>query len=85
MLTREMMDSKLDEHFGFEARDDVEGVLSTLTDDVEHDIVGCAPDRAGGRELPFVGGTLCQSAKRAFPGSDQYRFPPSGRCPAQAG
>lgn len=40
MLTREMMDSKLDEHFGFEARDDVEGVLSTLTDDVEHDIVG---------------------------------------------
>ena len=40
MLTREMMDAKLDEHFGFEARDDVEGVLSTLTDDVEHDIVG---------------------------------------------
>jgi ketosteroid isomerase-like protein len=40
MLTRELMDAKLDEHFGFEARDDVEGVLSTLTDDVEHDIVG---------------------------------------------
>lgn len=40
MLTRELMDAKLDEHFGFEARDDVEGVLSTLTDDVVHDIVG---------------------------------------------
>ena len=40
MQTREMMNVKLDEHFGFEARDDVEGVLSTLTDDVEHDIVG---------------------------------------------
>lgn len=40
MLTRELMNAKLDEHFGFEARDDVEGVLSTLTDDVEHDIVG---------------------------------------------
>lgn len=40
MLTREKMDAKLDEHFGFEARDDVEGVLSTLTPDVEHDIVG---------------------------------------------
>jgi ketosteroid isomerase-like protein len=40
MLTRQMMDAKLDEHFGFEARDDVEGVLSTLADDVEHDIVG---------------------------------------------
>ena len=40
MLTREMMDARLDEHFGYEARDDVEGVLATLTDDVEHDIVG---------------------------------------------
>ena len=40
MLTREMMDAKLDEHFKYEARDDVEGVLATLTDDVQHDIVG---------------------------------------------
>lgn len=40
MLTTAMMDAKLEEHFGFEARDDVEGVLATLTDDVEHDIVG---------------------------------------------
>lgn len=40
MLTRDQMDARLDEHFGFEACDDVEGVLSTLTDDVEHDIVG---------------------------------------------
>lgn len=39
-LTRAQMDQKMDEHFGFEARDDVEGVLSTLTADVEHDIVG---------------------------------------------
>ena len=43
MLTREMMDAKLDEHFKYEARDDVEGVLATLTDDVEHDIVGWPP------------------------------------------
>jgi hypothetical protein len=34
------MDLKIDEHFGFEARDDVEGVLTTLAPDVEHDIVG---------------------------------------------
>ena len=40
MLKPEFMDARLDEHFGFEARDDVEGVLSTLTSDVEHDIVG---------------------------------------------
>jgi hypothetical protein len=40
MLTPAMMDAKLDEHFGFETRDDVEGVLATLADEVEHDIVG---------------------------------------------
>jgi hypothetical protein len=34
------MDAKIDEHFGFEARDDVEGVLATLSHDVAHDIVG---------------------------------------------
>ena len=39
-LTRAQMDSKLDEHFGFEAADDVEGVLATLAEAVEHDIVG---------------------------------------------
>ena len=50
MLTREMMDAKLDEHFGFEARDDVEGVLSTLAEDVEHDIVGWPFGPSRGRE-----------------------------------
>jgi predicted ester cyclase len=40
MLTHEQMDAKLDEHFAYEMRDDVEGVLSTLAADVEHDIVG---------------------------------------------
>ena len=39
-LTRTQMDQKIDEHFGFEARDDIEGVLATLSPDVEHDIVG---------------------------------------------
>jgi predicted ester cyclase len=39
-MTREEMDRKLDEHFGYEASDNVEGVLATLTQDVEHDIVG---------------------------------------------
>lgn len=40
VLTPAQMDAKLDEHFGFEAADDVEGVLATLADEVEHDIVG---------------------------------------------
>ncbi len=45
-LTRAQMDAKLDEHFGFEAADNVEGVLATLTPDVEHDIVGWPPGPA---------------------------------------
>jgi hypothetical protein len=39
-LTPAQMDARLDEHFAFEAADDVEGVLATLADEVEHDIVG---------------------------------------------
>jgi predicted ester cyclase len=39
-LSHEEMDRKIDEHFGYEARDDVQGVLSTFSADVEHDIVG---------------------------------------------
>ena len=34
------MDELLDEHFGYEAADDVEGVLTTLAPDAEHDVVG---------------------------------------------
>ena len=50
MLSRHDMDRKLDEHFAFEARDDVEGVLATLTGDVEHDIVGSPTGPTQGRE-----------------------------------
>ena len=49
-LTREEMDRKIDEHFGFEARDDVEGVLATLSPDAEHDIVGSPSGPTRGRE-----------------------------------
>lgn len=51
-LTKEQMDAKLDEHFRFEAQDDVEGVLATLTDDVEHDVVGSPTGPTRGREAP---------------------------------
>jgi predicted ester cyclase len=44
------MDRKIDEHFGFEARDDVEGVLSTLAEDATHDIVGWPTGPTHGRE-----------------------------------
>lgn len=49
-LTPQQMDRKMDEHFAFEGRDDVEGVLATLTDDVEHDIVGWPFGPSHGRE-----------------------------------
>jgi uncharacterized protein len=49
-VSPEQMDKKMDEHFAFEGQDDVEGVLATLTDDVEHDIVGWPFGPAHGRE-----------------------------------
>ena len=57
-LTREQMDRKIDEHFGFEMRDDVEGVLTTLAPDVEHDIVGSPAGPTHGRDgaRPFYEG-----------------------------
>lgn len=48
-LTAEEMDWKMDAHFGFEARDDVEGVLATLSEDVEHDVVGFPSGPVRGR------------------------------------
>lgn len=39
-LTRAQMDACIDQHFGFEQADDVDGVLATLTADCDHDIVG---------------------------------------------
>ena len=48
-MTHAEMDRRIDEHFGFEARDDVEGVLGTLAPDVEHDIVGVPTGPTRGR------------------------------------
>lgn len=49
-MTRDEMDRKMDEHFGFEAQDNVEGVLGTLASDVEHDIVGWPSGPTRGRD-----------------------------------
>jgi len=54
-LTRAEMDRRIDEHFAFEAGDNVAGVLATLAPDVEHDIVGWPTGPTHGREAarPF--------------------------------
>lgn len=44
------MDRKIDEHFGFEAADNVEGVLARIAADAEHDIVGWPTGPAHGRD-----------------------------------
>jgi len=49
------MDRRIDQHFDFEARDDVEGVLATMSADVEHDVVGwpAGPVRGRANARPF--------------------------------
>jgi predicted ester cyclase len=44
------MDRMIEEHFGYEANDNVEGVLATLADDVTHDIVGWPKGPTHGRD-----------------------------------
>jgi len=54
-MTPSEMDRRIDEHFRFEANDDVEGVLATLAPDAEHDIVGWPswPTRGRDAARPF--------------------------------
>src|SRR6478672_5204788 len=49
-LTPQQMDAKIDEHFGFEAADNIDGVLATLAPDATHDIVGSPGGPTRGRE-----------------------------------
>ncbi|WP_428936959.1 nuclear transport factor 2 family protein [Fontivita pretiosa] len=49
-LTPQQMDQKIDEHFRFEAADDVEGVVATLAPDATHDIVGYPTGPTQGRQ-----------------------------------
>lgn len=49
-LTPAQMNRKIDEHFGFEGRDDVDGVLATLASDATHDVVGWPEGPSRGRD-----------------------------------
>lgn len=42
-MSRESMDKVVNDHFMYEATDDIEGVLRTFTEDAEHEIIG-GPD-----------------------------------------
>ena len=48
-MTREQMDAIVNEHFGYEAADDIEGVMASLADKVEHEIV---PSPVGAQHDP---------------------------------
>jgi ketosteroid isomerase-like protein len=48
-MERAEMDRMINEHFGYEATDDVEGVLGTLTDDVVHHVVGSPYGQLAGK------------------------------------
>jgi predicted ester cyclase len=49
-LTPAEMDQRLEEHFRFEANEDVEGVLATLAEDAVQDVVGWPHGPSHGRE-----------------------------------
>jgi len=74
-MSRSEMDRRIDEHFAFEANDDVEGVLATLAPDAEHDIVGWPSGPTRGRDgaRPFyealfhdLAGSEVQSRRRLY-------------------
>ena len=50
-MTRQQMDDLINQHFGFEAADNVDGVLASLADKVRHEVVpspmGEQTDKAG--------------------------------------
>jgi ketosteroid isomerase-like protein len=54
-MTRQEMDALIDEHFRFEATDNVDGVLASLADEVRHEVIpspmGEQTDKAGIRRF----------------------------------
>lgn len=54
-MTRQQLDQLVDRHFGYEAADDVDGVLGSLADEVRHEVVpspmGAQTDKEGIRSF----------------------------------
>jgi hypothetical protein len=59
------MDRKIDEHFAFEGRDDVAGVLATLAPDATHDVIGypTGPSRGHAAARKFYEGLFADLAE----------------------
>src|SRR5262245_34989213 len=53
--TPQEMDQLLDEHYRMEALKDIDGILNTFNDDIEHDVVGNPPGPLRGKSAirPF--------------------------------
>lgn len=49
-LTPQQFDELIDRHFRYEAEDDVEGVLSTMVDDLTHELVGAPSGVSRGKD-----------------------------------
>ena len=56
-MSRSEMDRRIDQHFAFEANDDVAGVLATLAPDAEHD------EEGAGLLAPMPGKVIALLAK----------------------
>jgi steroid delta-isomerase-like uncharacterized protein len=49
-FSRSQFDEMIDQHFRYEVKDDVEGVLSTMSDDLTHDLVGLPAGVSQGKD-----------------------------------
>jgi ketosteroid isomerase-like protein len=66
-MTREEMDRVVEQHFAMEARADIDGILTTFTDDIEHDVVGVPGGPLRGKEAAR---TFYEALTRELPATD---------------
>lgn len=73
-LTRAAMDRVIDDHYLHEGRDDVEAVLATLSDDVQHDVVGApsGPVRGKDKARAFYEGMFADLAQEQVTSLRRY-------------
>jgi steroid delta-isomerase-like uncharacterized protein len=60
-MTPQEMDAVLDRHFAAEAAHDLDAVLATLTEDVEHDVVGLGVINGRAKVAPLYQGLFDQT------------------------